>query len=90
MSAKPKKTTLQPKSIADRAIAFKAPTAIHGALKQITGKLEMSNIHVDGRVPFERDILVWLVGELYMEGPEKWAERLQKASSRFKELASTN
>lgn len=84
------KQSKQSKASSDRAIAFRAPTEIHGALKQITGKLEMGNFHIDGRVPFERDVLVWLVGELYMEGPEKWAERLQKASSRFKELASTN
>jgi hypothetical protein len=41
-------------------------------------------------VPYERDILVWLVGELYMEGPEKWADRLSKAAGRFKQLASQN
>lgn len=60
------------------------------ALKQITGKLEMGNYCIDGRVPFERDILMWLVGELYMEGPEKWGDRLTKASDKFKNLVSTN
>lgn len=85
------KQSKQSKASSDRAIAFRAPTEIHGALKQITGKLEMGNFHIDGRVPFERDVLVWLVGELYMEGPEKWGDRLAKAASRFKQLtASTN
>jgi len=78
------------KPASDRAIAFRAPATIHGALKQITGKLEMDDYQLDGRVPYERDILVWLVGELYMEGPEKWADRLSKAAGRFKELASQN
>jgi hypothetical protein len=73
-------------SVKDRAIAFRAPSQIHGALKQITGMLEMKEICIDGRIPYERDVLMWLVGELYMEGPEKWGERLARSSEKFKEL----
>jgi hypothetical protein len=74
---------------ADRAIAFRAPDEIHGALKQIAGRLEMSKIQIDGRVPYERDILIWLVSDLWMEGPEKWASRLTKAHDNHKKFVPT-
>ena len=74
----------------DKAIAFRAPSEIHGALKHITGILEMHNFQVDGRIPFERDILSWLVADLYKEGPEHWAERLAGASKKFNELVTKN
>ena len=72
----------------DRAISFRAPEEIHGALKQIAGRMEMKKVKIDGRVPFERDILNWLVSELYMKGQDKWAESLNQANNDFKDLIS--
>lgn len=81
-----KQADLNIKQTEDRAIMFRAPNQIHGALKKIVGELEMNDFRIDGRVPFERDIMIWLLGELYMEGPEKWGQRLAKASIRYKEM----
>lgn len=81
-----KKKPVEDKDSKDRAIAFRAPKEIHGALKQITGRLEMADIKIDGRTPFERDIMIWLVGELWMDGPDKWAPRLNEAFKRFKQI----
>lgn len=74
----------------DRAIMFRAPNQIHGALKKMVGELEMNNSRVSGRVPFERDIMTWLVAELYMEGPEKWGSRLAKACEKYKSLVQSD
>lgn len=70
----------------DRTLGFRAPDEVHGALKQIAGRLEMSKTEIGGRVPYERDILIWLVSDLWMEGPDKWANRLARAHDHFKEL----
>lgn len=74
----------------ERVVSFRAPDTVHGAIKQIVGRLEMTQCKIDGRVPYERDILNWLIGELYMEGPDKWANRVTNAHKRFVDFASQN
>jgi hypothetical protein len=74
----------------DRAIAFRAPHQIHGAIKQIVGKLEMDNFMIDGRVPYERDLINWLIGELFVDGPDQWADRIRDAHRKFATFASQN
>ena len=74
----------------ERVVSFRAPERVHGALKQIVGRLEMMENQIGGRVPFERDILNWLVGELFMEGQDKWAERLEKSQKQYKAFNSQN
>ena len=83
-----KKRAAKPKAdvVKDRAIGFKAPNEIHGVLKTIVGRLEISRTKIGGRVQYERDILTWLVSELWMEGPDKWEDRLVRAHNHFKEL----
>jgi len=73
----------------ERTITFRAPSKVHGAIKQITGRLEMDNVQIAGRVPFERDVMVWLLGELYADGPEKWKERLIEAERKFTKLVES-
>ena len=95
MSVTSSKRTAKPKADSkaeppkDRAIAFRAPDEIHGALKQITGWLEMSKTQFDGRIPFERDVLMWLVSDLWMDGPDKWASRFTKAHDNHKKFVPT-
>lgn len=91
MSTVRARRTAAPKaeSVQDRAISFRAPDEVHGALKQIAGRLEMSKTQIDGRVPYERDILVWLVSDLWMDGPEKWASRLAKAHDNYKQFVTS-
>jgi hypothetical protein len=86
------KTKVKPKPppTEDRSIAFKAPRQIHGAIKQIVGRLEMDNVLIDGRVPYERDLINWLIGELYAEGPDRWASRIQTAQKKFATVTSQN
>lgn len=79
----------EPKHL-ERVISFRAPDTVHGALKQIVGRLEIGQNKVDGRVPYERDILNWLIGELYMDGPDKWAKRITDAHRRFVDFANPN
>lgn len=74
----------------ERVVSFRAPDTIHGALKQITGKLEMSQCRIGGRVPFERDILNWLVADLYQSGPSKWPERIEQAHAEFVKFCDQN
>jgi hypothetical protein len=74
----------------ERVVSFRAPDTIHGALKQITGKLEMSQCRIGGRVPFERDILNWLVADLYQAGPTKWPERIESAHAQFVKFCDQN
>lgn len=83
-------TNTKTRAAEDRSIAFRAPNQIHGAIKQIIGKLEMDNVMIDGRVPYERDVINWLIGELYAEGPAKWATRIQNAQKRFETVVSQN
>ena len=80
---------LEPKQL-ERVVSFRAPDTIHGALKQITGKLEMSQCKVGGRVPYERDILNWLVADLYMQGPENWPKRIETAHAQFVKFCDQN
>jgi hypothetical protein len=83
-------TKAKPKAAEDRSIAFRAPNQIHGAIKQIVGKLEMDNVTIDGRVPYERDLINWLIGELYAEGPSNWASRIRDAKRKFETVVSPN
>lgn len=74
----------------DRAIAFRAPNQVHGALKKITGQLEMTNTIIDDHIPYERDIITWMIGEMYLDGPDKWPERIKLAHDRYVQfMAST-
>ena len=75
---------------AERVVSFRAPDRVHGALKQIVGRLEMMQNEVGGRVPYERDVLAWLVGELFMEGPANWATRIEKSHKQYQEFMSQN
>ena len=74
----------------DRQIAFRAPDIVHGGLKEIIGRLERISYRVDGKPTSGQDILNWLVGELYMEGPEKWPKRIAEAHKKFVEFAEQN
>jgi hypothetical protein len=74
----------------ERVVSFRAPDTIHGALKQITGKLEMSQCRIGGRVPFERDILNWLVADLYQAGPSNWPKRIEAAHAQFAKFCDQN
>ena len=74
----------------ERVVSFRAPDTIHGALKQITGKLEMSQCKINGRVPYERDLLNWLIGDLYMSGPENWPKRIEAAHAQFVKFCDQN
>ena len=86
------KTKVNPKPppTEDRSIAFKAPRQIHGAIKQIVGKLEMDDFQIDGRVPYERDLINWLIGELYMSGPDNWPKRIESAHAQFVKFCDQN
>ena len=74
----------------ERVVSFRAPDRVHGALKQIVGRLEMMQNEIGGRVPYERDVLSWLVGELFMEGPTAWATRMGQAHKRYQDFMSQN
>lgn len=74
----------------ERVVSFRAPDRVHGALKQIVGRLEMMQNEIGGRVPYERDVLSWLVGELFMEGPTAWASRMEQAHKRYQDFMSQN
>lgn len=74
----------------DRQMSFRAPAVVQGALKQIVGRLEMVDFQIDGKQPTNQDILNWLVGELYAEGPSNWPERVTKAHDRFKQFTELN
>lgn len=73
-----------------RIVSFRAPDVIHGAIKQIAGKLEMASVKVDGKAPSGQDILTWLVSDLYMDGPDKWPKRVTDAHKRYVDLVSQN
>ena len=75
---------------AGRIVSFRAPDAIHGAIKQIVGKLEMASVKVDGKAPSGQDVLTWLISDLYMEGPDKWPKRINDAHKRYVDLVSQN
>ena len=75
---------------AGRIVSFRAPDVIHGAIKQIAGKLEMASVKVDGKPPSGQDILTWLVSDLYMDGPDKWPKRVVDAHKRYVDLVSQN
>ena len=74
----------------DRQLAFRAPDIVHGSLKEIVGRLEKVSYRVDGKPVSGQEILNWLIGELYMEGPDKWANRVTTAHKRFVDFASQN
>lgn len=74
----------------DRQLAFRAPDVVHGGLKEIVGRLEKKSFRIEGKPPSGQDILNWLIGELYMEGPDKWADRVTEAHGRFNEFTSQN
>lgn len=73
-----------------RIVSFRAPDVIHGAIKQIAGKLEMASVKVDGKAPSGQDIMTWLVSDLYMDGPDKWPKRVMDAHKRYVDLVSQN
>lgn len=85
-----KKTDEEIDLTSNRQIAFRAPDAVHGALKMIQGRLEMVSFRVDGKQPSGQDVLIWLLCELYMDGPDKWPGRIEKAYARFVEFESKN
>lgn len=74
----------------DRQLAFRAPDIVHGGLKEIIGRLEKVSYRVDGAPVSGQDILNWLIGELYMDGPDKWAKRITDAHRRFVDFANQN
>jgi hypothetical protein len=74
----------------ERVLAFRAPDVVHGALKQIVGRLEMASCRVDGKNPSGQDVLNWMIGELYMQGPDKWAERIESAHTSYQAFTSQN
>lgn len=63
----------------ERMLGFRAPDKIHGALKSIAAGLEMSGQTVGDSIPYERDILQWLIADLYLAGPDEWPKRLNDA-----------
>lgn len=75
---------------AGRIVSFRAPDVIHGAIKQIVGKLEMTSLKIDGKSPSGQDIMTWLVGELYMDGPDRWSKRVDDAHKRYVDMISQN
>jgi hypothetical protein len=74
----------------DRQLAFRAPDIVHGGLKEIVGRLEKISYRVDGKPASGQDILNWLIGELYMDGPEKWPGRVTAANRRYVDFANQN
>lgn len=77
MARKAMKTEENP----ERAIGFRAPDKIHGALKSIAANLEMNGQAIGDHIPYERDILQWLIADLYLAGPDQWPKRLSEARS---------
>jgi hypothetical protein len=73
-----------------RIVSFRAPDTIHGAIKQIVGKLEMGSLKIDGKSPSGQDVLTWLVADLYTAGDDQWAKRVDEAHRRYLDLVSRN
>ncbi len=74
----------------DRQIAFRAPDIVHGGLKEIVGRLERNSFRIDQKPPSGQDILNWLIGELYMSGPDNWPKRIEFAHSQFVKFCDQN
>ncbi len=81
-----KKSATNASETIERVISFRAPDSVHGALKMIVGRLEMTQCKIDDHVPYERDVLTWLLCDLYMDDQEKWPERLRKAHASYIEF----
>ena len=73
-----------------RIVSFRAPDIIHGAIKQIIGKLEMTSLKIDGKSPSGQDVLTWLVADLYRTGPDQWAKRVDECHKKYVDLLSQN
>jgi len=83
-----KKTDDENDLTGNRQLAFRAPDSVHGALKMIVGRLEMGSFRFNGKQPSGQDVLIWLLCEMYMDGPDKWPGRIENAYARFVEFES--
>ena len=78
-----KKTEDEIDSSDNRIVSFRAPDAIHGALKKIVAHLEMTSIRFDGKQPSGQDLMIWLISDIYMGGEDNWPERIADAYKQY-------
>ena len=64
-----------------RKIGFAAPEQIHGALKQVVGWAEMSELKPSGMTFTEREFLQGLIAGFWAKGKETWAEEIKNNSA---------
>jgi hypothetical protein len=74
----------------DRQIAFRAPDVVHGGLKEILGRLERTSFRIGSKPPSGQDLMNWLIGDLYMQGPENWPKRIESAHAQFVKFCDQN
>jgi hypothetical protein len=74
----------------DRQIAFRAPDVVHGGLKEIIGRLERNSFRIGQKPPSGQDLLNWIIADLYMQGPENWAKRVESAHAQFVKFCDQN
>jgi hypothetical protein len=72
-----------------RKIGFAAPEQIHGALKQVVGWAEMSELKPSGMTFTEREFLQGLIAGFWAKGKETWAEEIENNSAALKKFVKT-
>jgi hypothetical protein len=72
-----------------RKIGFAAPEQIHGALKQVVGWAEMSELKPSGLTFTEREFLQGLIAGFWAKGKETWAEEIENNSAALKKFVKT-
>jgi hypothetical protein len=73
-----------------RKIGFAAPEQIHGALKQVVGWAEMSELKPSGMTFTEREFLQGLIAGFWAKGKETWAEEIENNSAALKKFVKTS
>lgn len=83
---RPMAVTKRLTSLPDRKIAFAAPDAIHGAIKQIVGWAEMNRLELNGKTFTERDFINSLVAGFYASDRDSWIDQLEANATALENL----